>query len=160
MRYCSGEQIKEEEMKSAHWLVWWGKWNARRVLTGKPAGMRPLGTVGGMIILLQWFLKKQDGSHWAGLIWLRTGTSSGPFCDVTLGTHLTMQCLISWDLSLCSMCCDYANNKSHVWERITEFYKERTMFTSFADRDRCRPNFSATYWLLGIPHIKNISSHF
>ena len=29
--------------------------------------MRPLGTVGGMAILLQWFLKKQDGRKWAGL---------------------------------------------------------------------------------------------
>jgi len=35
--------------------------------TGKRAGMRPLGTVGGMTILLQWFLKNQDGRQWAGL---------------------------------------------------------------------------------------------
>ena len=47
-------------------------------------------------------------------------------CDaVTLRTHLTMQCHIPQDLSLCSTCCDYANNKSNgneIFQRQARVY--------------------------------------
>jgi hypothetical protein len=53
------------------------KRNAYRILVGKPEGKRLLGRrrrrwVDNIKIYL-----REDGMVWAGLIWLRTGTSAG-----------------------------------------------------------------------------------
>jgi hypothetical protein len=52
--------------------------NAYRILVGKPEGKRSLGRprhrwVNNIKIILE----RQDGVVWAGLIWLRIGTSGG-----------------------------------------------------------------------------------
>jgi hypothetical protein len=52
-----------------------GKRNAYRILVGKPEGKRPLGRPRH-----RWEdTIKMDEVVWTGLIWLRIGTSGGPF---------------------------------------------------------------------------------
>jgi hypothetical protein len=55
-----------------------GEEDASRILVGKPEGKRPVEVqdVGGWT-LLKWFLEREDGMVWTGLIWLRIGTCGG-----------------------------------------------------------------------------------
>jgi hypothetical protein len=51
------------------------KWNAYRILVGKPEGKRPLGRPRRRwMIILGWILERWDGVMWTGLVWLRIGT--------------------------------------------------------------------------------------
>jgi hypothetical protein len=55
------------------------KWNAYRILVGKPEGKRPLGRV-----RCKWLDNIETdlrvmGMVWIGLMWLRIGTSGGLF---------------------------------------------------------------------------------
>jgi len=50
-----------------------------RVLVGKPAGERPLGSVDGRIIL-RWIVREWDIEVWTGSSWLKIGTGGRHLC--------------------------------------------------------------------------------
>jgi hypothetical protein len=66
-------------MMKSRWMRWGHeacmreKRNAYKVLVGKPEGKRPPGRQRH----IRWIFEKQNGVVWAGLIWLRIGTSGG-----------------------------------------------------------------------------------
>ena len=62
------------------WHAWKGREMHKRVLVGNPEVKRLIGTpkrrLEGTVRI---YLKKLNGRSWIGFIWLKTGTSDGPF---------------------------------------------------------------------------------
>jgi hypothetical protein len=78
--YSSPSIIRMIKLKRVRWAVLLArlgaKRNAYRILVGSPKGKRPLRRPRRKGVgILKWILERYDGMVWAGLIWLRIGTS-------------------------------------------------------------------------------------